>query len=370
MNPIADVTKPTIEKKEIFDSKQLYHLLPKELSNLANSRHLFSQLEPVYNFLLHQSNKAKGMKEKINIISTFCDDISHQELVAWYLPRYKILLTLLSLPFPLNSKGNLLQLFKCIHLLIVSHSCFGDRQQKEYVKLINETLIYNIIKKNLLPNLGGKSKVYLSQTNRYLNENNLMGGNSKLQVDIKKLCKLHFRGIIRIINISIQRICTANPYEGSRIIDQTLICVDNICVLIESLAHILISVLNIKSVNENCDKAYQQFYWERAKRMPNRYYDEISSDLLLQTENREERIQFLKVTIYSLLNVINRIKWSLLLKYIKRYKYKNLHCIEKSKINIDCSLLATGDLDLITKSRLLNWPELYRHERELGGALK
>ena len=83
------------------------------------------------------------------------------------------------------------------------------------------------------------------------------------------------------------------------------------------------------------------------------------NDLLLmlgkETERVQDRLDCLKMIIREFLKIFNDVQWSRLDSYVEQHEV-HACAMKKRRLNIQSTLLVTGELELISAFRLINWP--------------
>lgn len=324
--------------------KHIYGLVPDSLLHLKLNHSLLIQLDIVYQYLLDYQTLVKSF----DIVKTFSDDITANDITRWYLPNYKYIATILSLKVHINRRKRLGQLFSCFQLLIVSYCCFQLQSHQNFMKFFVETLIMKFIKSDMLIVKSNCPKViqqYLSDQESYMEK-----------YDMKTTCSLHCNTITSILNLQIRIFSeSASTKEDSHAL-RFFQMVGEICFIIESLAHSLITQRCFKKSAQNDGRlAFNQCYLKRTKNISYQYVKEIICILRKRTDSIQERTHCLKIIIIELLAIVNHVKWAHLNKYVET---NDIHreAMIKRRLNIQSALLVTGDLDLICEFRLMHWP--------------
>ncbi|EDO16147.1 hypothetical protein Kpol_1070p30 [Vanderwaltozyma polyspora DSM 70294] len=355
-NTLTSKYGPAIEVKELItikesvDSKVLYTLVPSELQFLNNNIALFMQIEPIYNYLMNwKSDLKNNIYSNIEIIKSFKDEITHKDIINWYFLRYKVLLILKTLSYQSKDKIFLNNLFKCFQILIVSHFSFNEDMPTNYVRTVTETMIFRFLKNNLLTNIKGQKQEYGRIIKPFLKKCN--NNHKTLNTNARKFAKIHFRTVTHILNLSL---LDTNVELNNM---KSLVIIENICLLIESLSHLLI-LINGVIVNKNPKKAYEKIYLKRLKIISNKYINDISNEFNKVHLSPKQKYKFLNISIDTLLTVISQINWKIIQDRQNYQSQMFLKKIDSKRISIQSILLMSGDLDLTATFRLTNWPQI------------
>lgn len=335
---------PQYNKTKDAAVKHIFGLVPDSLLHLKLNHSLLIQLDIVYQYLLDY----QILGDSFDIVQTFSDDVTANDITRWYLPNYKYIATILSLKVHIKDRRRLGQLFSCFQLLIVSYCCFQLPSHQNFMKFFVETLIMKFIKSDMLAVKSKYPKViqqYLSDQESYVEK-----------YDMKTACSLHCNTITSILNLQIKIASASTSTKQDTHALRFFQMVGEICFIIESLVHSLITQHCFRKTDQHNERlAFNQCYLKRTKNISYQYVKEIICILRKRTDSIQERTHCLKIIIIELLAIVNHVKWARLKKYVER---NDIHreAMIKRRLNIQSALLVSGDLDLVSEFRLMHWP--------------
>lgn len=319
-------------------------MIPDNLSHLKLNHCLVTQLDISFQY----AQNSKKLENNIEVIRSLSDDIKHQDVIRWFLPNYRNLITILSLDVELKEKESVRWLYICFQSLIVSYCCFQIKPFQSDSKLIVETLIGKFISNDLLNIKQRNTKV----VQQYVKT----GEPFAEKFNIRKMLKLHCKTVSSILNLHIKML-TASFLKENYIL-QFFLVVGRICFIIESLTYCLLSQASSAIPEKDGGKyaAYSRLHSQRGGEFDFQYTKDILFILRKRTEDVEERVGLLKVMITELLRIFNQVTWSHLDEYVKKNPVHRTSMI-KRRLYIQASLLVVGDLNLISELRLTQWPK-------------
>lgn len=334
------------------NSKHIYEWVAPFKDGFLNNRSLFAHLEPVYNFICE--SKYKNFEDVIVLkeLQSFSQDISIPDLNNWFLPRYKILLKVLSSKTQgVNPKG-ISQVFQTFQALLVSHYSHRLDSDTSFKKTFVDVHVYNFIAKFLF------NKILLKKNhsdpkwvrNFYHQETNPPNDD----VDCENLCSLHFTTVYSIINVQLIKIKTNQTLEPqlSEYIS-VLKIIEHIFAIIESLIHVLVRLISKhEQIRINHKRAYCQVYLERELSLRKTYlrgfYSTISA---IPKEELQGLLKMVKIVILSLLAALESIEWKYFTAFLEKFPAYETS-LQKKRAYIQAALLVTTERNLIARFRL------------------
>ncbi|GFP73129.1 meiosis-specific protein MEI4 [Saccharomyces cerevisiae] len=223
------------------NSKHIYKWVAPFENGFLNNKSLFAHLEPIYNFLCQ--NKYKSFEDAVGLkeLQSFSKDVSTADINNWFLPRYKILLKILSLKTKEIDFKGLSQVFQTLQVLLVSHYSHRIDSDSSFKRTLIDVHVFNFIAKFLFNRILLKKK---QNDPKWLQNFYDQGDGKHLcdKVDYKRLCSLHFTLIYSIINIQLIKIKTNQTFEPQILkYVSVLKLIEHILIIIESLIHTIIS---------------------------------------------------------------------------------------------------------------------------------
>ncbi|KAJ1536092.1 Mei4p [Saccharomyces cerevisiae] len=223
------------------NSKHIYKWVAPFENGFLNNKSLFAHLEPIYNFLCQ--NKYKSFEDAVGLkeLQSFSKDVSTADINNWFLPRYKILLKILSLKTKEIDFKGLSQVFQTLQVLLVSHYSHRIDSDSSFKRTLIDVHVFNFIAKFLF------NRILLKKNQndpKWLQNFYDQGDGKHLcdKVDYKRLCSLHFTLIYSIINIQLIKIKTNQTFEPQILkYVSVLKLIEHILIIIESLIHTIIS---------------------------------------------------------------------------------------------------------------------------------
>lgn len=298
----------------------VFSLVSDKLSYLKLNRPLLMQLETVYHYLLDGS-----LRGNVNILRTFVDDISGTDVTKWYWPNYKLLATVSCLG---QRDKRIHRLFECFQLLIVSFACFHPNKSS----FVTESMILKFVKNDLLAVKERQPKRILSFVPAK--------GSFVTSFELARMCKLHFDTVSAVLNLQTQ---LGNSSAVS-------LAFDKICLVLEGLTHVFLTLAppakNSRPMADKC--AFKQRYLHRSRHMSQKYTKELYAALERRSDNSEEKLQCLRIIIRELLSLIDKVQWAEHVRSRDAINYR---------LNLQSALLVTGDLGLVSRFRLVRWPQ-------------
>ncbi|CCC70244.1 hypothetical protein NCAS_0E01740 [Naumovozyma castellii] len=316
-------------------------MLPKEVSKkINNNATQLANLKPTFNFLKNITfrNVMDQLGQKLEIFESFGEGISQTDIQNWYLPRYKILLNIMSSKRRdnINLKPTF-YIFRCFQLLLLSSYCFQLEKTYSFKKCISQTLLYSFIRKEMW-------QIY-QETGQ-----------------LDTFMEFHSKTIVNLINLRLQA-AQQKTQEQDRLLE-TIDGIQEIFFLLESIVHVLIS-LRVEgkpnshngSGHQHFAKAYYQIYSRRKKMISNKYTNDIQKNIVKHSKERAKLTQFLWRISQWLLLIIDLIDWARFSTLFgNNDPLKTM--MEKSRTFIQAAILTFDDKDLITHMRLMAWPFL------------
>ncbi|KAJ1540901.1 Mei4p [Saccharomyces cerevisiae] len=223
------------------NSKHIYKWVAPFENGFLNNKSLFAHLEPIYNFLCQ--NKYKSFEDAVGLkeLQSFSKDVSTADINNWFLPRYKILLKILSLKTREIDFRGLSQVFQTLQVLLVSHYSHRIDSDSSFKRTLIDVHVFNFIAKFLF------NRILLKKNQndpKWLQNFYDQGDGKHLcdKVDYKRLCSLHFTLIYSIINIQLIKIKTNQTFEPQILkYVSVLKLIEHILIIIESLIHTIVS---------------------------------------------------------------------------------------------------------------------------------
>lgn len=296
-------------------------IIPQELSHLKLNRSLLLQLESVY-----QYQNDKSIKGNINIQKSFADDVSDGDILKWFWPNYKILVIILSL----KDCGDISRLFRCFQIFLISYTCFHCKQSS----FLTDVMIIKFVKTELIT---FKEKPPRSTINFVPS-----GSTFHASLRLNRMCTLHFDTVRKILDLQ------------SRMKNNLPVCItfSKICLVLESLVHVYLAYRDSNEVNHVMGSApnssFKTRYLKRSRNMSHKYTHDLNDALRKRVGSKEEKTNLLKIIIVELLRLIDKVHWP--------DCYHNPSEAQTHRLDVQSTLLVTGDLDLIAKFRLCLWP--------------
>lgn len=297
-------------------------LIPQELSHLKLNRSLLMHLDSVY----HYKND-KSLQGNIDIQKSFCDDVSYNDILRWFWPNYKSLAIILSLR---EGHNDIAGLFDCFQKFLVSFTCFHCKQSSFLV----DVMLTKFVKNDLIT---VRERVPKSMA-KFVPS----GSNFHQSFKIVRLCELHFDTLRQILKLKlrVQEPCVV------------LIVFNKICLVLESLVHVLLahrgSSKASRSIAISAQSAFKTRYLNRTHNMSHKYANELSDSLSKRTGSIQEKTELIRIIVLELLELIHKVHWP-----DHHMKPKEA---QTCRLNVQSTLLVSGDLDLIAKFRLTHWP--------------
>lgn len=319
-------------------SKSINALIPDSLSQLRVNKPLIMQLNIVYQ-CVRNFKKLANSKEVIRSLS---DDITANDITRWVLPNYKNIVAILSMGESIDNRKSLKQLASCFQLLISSYCCFKVADPSKYVV---DNLLARIIRNDILTNKTKNSKI--------INQLYLKEGQS---INKRELLKLHCKLIVLILNLQLGIAILPNGEHSESNAVHFFHMMSSICFYLESLIHVYIAQISSKE-----DTAFQkhlacnQHYLKRTQSLPQLHVNDLLLMLGKETERVQDRLDCLKMIIREFLKIFNDLQWSRLDSYVEQHEV-HACAMKKRRLNIQSTLLVTGELELISAFRLINWP--------------
>ncbi|KOH51147.1 MEI4p Meiosis-specific protein involved in forming DSBs [Saccharomyces cerevisiae] len=223
------------------NSKHIYKWVAPFENGFLNNKSLFAHLEPIYNFLCQ--NKYKSFEDTVGLkeLQSFSKDVSTADINNWFLPRYKILLKILSLKTKEIDFRGLSQVFQTLQVLLVSHYSHRIDSDSSFKRTLIDVHVFNFIAKFLF------NRILLKKNQndpKWLQNFYDQGDGKHLcdKVDYKRLCSLHFTLIYSIINIQLIKIKTNQTFVPQILkYVSVLKLIEHILIIIESLIHTIVS---------------------------------------------------------------------------------------------------------------------------------
>ncbi|KAJ1057033.1 hypothetical protein FZC28_6173g107 [Saccharomyces cerevisiae] len=223
------------------NSKHIYKWVAPFENGFLNNKSLFAHLEPIYNFLCQ--NKYKSFEDAVGLkeLQSFSKDVSTADINNWFLPRYKILLKILSLKTKEIDFRGLSQVFQTLQVLLVSHYSHRIDSDSSFKRTLIDVHVFNFIAKFLF------NRILLKKNQndpKWLQNFYDQGDGKHLcdKVDYKRLCSLHFTLIYSIINIQLIKIKTNQTFVPQILkYVSVLKLIEHILIIIESLIHTIVS---------------------------------------------------------------------------------------------------------------------------------
>ncbi|CAI1980005.1 hypothetical protein SEUBUCD646_0E01280 [Saccharomyces eubayanus] len=335
------------------NSKHIYEWVAPFKDGFLNNRSLFAHLEPVYNFICESKHKNFEDAVVLKELQSFSQDISIPDLNNWFLPRYKILLKVMSSKTQGANPKGISQVFQTLQALLVSHYSHRLDSDTSVKKTLVDVHVYNFIAKFLF------NKILLKKNhndpkwvrNFYHQENNNPPNDD---VDCEILCSLHFTTVYSIINIQLIKIKTNQTLEPqlSEYIS-ILKLIEHMFAIIESLIHVLIRLISRhEQVSINRKRAYCQVYLERELSLKRTYlrgfYNTVSA---IPKEELQGLLKMVKIVILSLLEALERIEWKYFAAFLEKFPAYEIS-LQKKRAYIQAALLVTAERNLIARFRL------------------
>lgn len=296
-------------------------IVPQELSYLKLNRSLLMHLESVY-----QYQNDKSLRGNIDIQKTFADDVSDNDVLKWFWPNYKVLATILSL-----KKCNIiLRLFQCFQTFLISYSCFHCRQPN----FLTDVMICKFLKSEIVTIKERPPK----SAAKFVP----LGSTFHASFQPNRMCTLHFDTVRRILELQSQMESNSFIYTAF----------NKICLVLESVVHVLLahrdsgeaSHITASAVNF----AYKNRYLNRSRNMSHKYAHELFAALKKGVGSKQEKTDLLRVIIVELLGLVDKVYWP--------PRHPSPTEPQTRRLDVQATMLVTGDLDLIAKFRLCNWP--------------
>ncbi|CAI4060172.1 Mei4p SKDI_05G1180 [Saccharomyces kudriavzevii IFO 1802] len=338
------------------NSKHIYKWVAPFEKGFLNNRSLFAQLEPIYNFICENKHQSFDNAVVLKELQSFSQDISIADLNNWFLPRYKILLKVLSLKSKGTDLKGISQVFQAFQVLLVSHYLGRLDSDSSFKKTLIDVHVYNFIAKFLFNKiLLKKNQSDPKWIQKFYNQENKNLSSDK--VDCKLLCSLHFTTIYSIINIQLVRIKinqTLEPQISKYL--SVLKVIEHIISVTESLIHVLVRLVSQrKQIYVNRKKAYCRIYLERELCLKKTYLGSFYSIIsAIPKEEHQGLLKIVKTVILSLLEALECIEWKSLTAFLEKFpKYEiSLH---RKKAYTQAALLVTAERSLIARFRLSSW---------------
>ncbi|CCF60677.1 hypothetical protein KAFR_0L00700 [Kazachstania africana CBS 2517] len=331
----------------------------KPLAPLFNvTRDIARRLNLVHEFnvsLIHKERKKLDSiaVDRIKCLRNFSSGLNKQNVTRYVLPKYDLLLFLLStsnlkvcltIDFEscykyLEASQNLFLSFCCFQVHSVDDAKYVNR-------LLFDTLIMSFLKKSL-------DEKYIQDKMEQLGP---FVKNKKTLFDInwKVYFTLHFQFFPNFLNLKL-KMCQGA--EDLNEVKELLHIVENICFLIESLLHFSHAMdkeqVKCNNLKDQRSKAYVEIFLNRSTSMPQKYINQFKSKSSTLEHIPEKRNT--RHALQCLLQVLNKINWSLFEKFISS-SLLNTKKIITARIYIQAALLVIGDMNLVAQFRLLKWP--------------
>ncbi|AJU52725.1 CIH_HP2_G0014430.mRNA.1.CDS.1 [Saccharomyces cerevisiae] len=338
------------------NSKHIYKWVAPFENGFLNNKSLFAHLEPIYNFLCQ--NKYKSFEDAVGLkeLQSFSKDVSTADINNWFLPRYKILLKILSLKTKEIDFKGLSQVFQTLQVLLVSHYSHRIDSDSSFKRTLIDVHVFNFIAKFLF------NRILLKKNQndpKWLQNFYDQGDGKHLcdKVDYKRLCSLHFTLIYSIINIQLIKIKTNQTFEPQILkYVSVLKLIEHILIIIESLIHVLIRfVSKHKLICINRKKAYCRVYLERELSLKKTYLKNFYSVISGVPEKElGGLLKILKIVILSLLETFESIEWQHLKPFLEKFPAHEIS-LQKKRKYIQAALLITAERNLIARFRLSRW---------------
>lgn len=296
------------------------------------------QLNIVYQCMRDFENLANSK----DIIRSLSEDIAAIDITKWVLPNYKIIARILSMGESISGRRALRKLANCFQLLICSYCCFRVAEPSKYLV---DSLMSRFIQNDILTNKTKNSKL--------INQLYLKRG---MSISKSELLKLHCKLIVLILNLKLKMAVPTNEDQSDVDAAHFFQMVGSVCLYLESLLNVFIAHMSTKESSEIKENlAFNQRYLNRTKSLPQQHVSEVL--LLLTTETNEVqcRMRCLKMVIKELLRVLDDVQWSQMDDYVQQHDIHATTMMNR-RLNIQSTLLVTGDLDLVAEFRLVRWP--------------
>lgn len=354
VSPLRNEKNLKINPRE--NSKQIYKWVAPFQNGFLNNKSLFAHLEPIYNFICQ--NKHKTFEDAIDLeeLQSFSQDISTADINNWFLPRYKILLKILSLKTKGIDLKGVSQVFQTFQVLFVSHYSHRLDSDSSFKRTLIDVHVFNFIAKFLFNRiLLKKNQNDPKWLQKFYDQEN--GNHLSDKVDYKLLCSLHFSTIYSIINIQLTKIKTnqtLKPQISEYI--SVLRLIEHILAIIESLIHVLIRFLSKhKLICINQKKAYCRIFLEREMGLKKTYLKNFYSVISGVPEKElKGLLKIVKVVILSLLEALESIEWKHLTAFLEKFPTHKIS-LQKKRTYIQAALLMTTERNLIARFRLSRW---------------
>ena len=338
------------------NSKQIYEWVAPFKKGFLNNKSLFAHLEPIYNFICQ--NKYKTFENEIVLkeFESFSQDISIADLNNWFLPRYKILLKILSLKTKEVDLKGISRVFQTFQVLLVSHYLHRLDSDSSFKKTLIDVHVFNFIIKFLFNRiLLKKNQNDPKWIQNFYDQKD--SNRSSGKVDYRQLCSLHFTTIYSIINVQLTKIKinqTLEPQISEYI--SVLKLIEHILAIIESLVHVLVRfVSKRKQLCIDRKRAYCRIYLERELCLRKTYLKNFYS-VISETPGKDlqDLLKVVKTVILSLLEMLESIEWRHLTAFLGNSPAHKV-TLQKKRAYIQAALLITAERNLIARFRLSSW---------------
>lgn len=321
---LQDVIQPPIQ---LPVGGNIDGIVPQELSHLKLNRSLLMHLESVY-----QYQNDKSLKGNIDIQKSFGDDVSDSDVLRWFWPNYKLLAIILSLK---KDPGDILRLFQCFQMFLISFSCFHCKQSN----FLTDVMIIKFVKSELVTIRERPPK----STAKFVP----LGSTFHESFQLNRMCTLHFDTVRQVLELQ------------SKIEQSSLVCVafGKICLVLESLVHVLLAHRDSSKASHStastANSAFRNRYLNRSRNMSHKYTNELFAALKKGVGSNQEKTHSLRLIVMELLTLIDKVHWP--------HHHPKPTEAQTDRLNVQSTILVTGDLDLIAKFRLCHWPDWSVH---------